>query len=129
MLSAGYFKIIITLFRCFKLLRTMLNIRVIVACACLALSMIELQAQTVTGSVYSYFGVGNLQGRTSAYNRAMGYGGIALRDEYNLSAVNPAAYNSTVRPFTAFFELGANYESVSHTTDASATTSRAGGLN
>src|SRR3981189_89925 len=73
-----------------------------------------VNAQNVNGSVYSYFGIGPLQVRSSAYNRALGYTGVGIRDDYNISAINPAAYNAVVKPFTALFELGAYYESTKH---------------
>ena len=66
-------------------------------------------AQNVNGSVYSYFGIGPLQVRSSAYNRALAYTGVGVRDDHNISAINPAAYNAIVKPFTALFELGAYY--------------------
>ena len=88
-----------------------------------------VNAQIVNGSVYSYFGIGPLQGRSSAYNRALGYTGVGVRDDYNISAVNPAAYNAIVKPFTAMFELGANYESMKHQSIDASSSSRSGGLN
>ena len=94
----------------------------------LVFSGIVADAQTIGGSVYSYFGIGNLQPRTAAYNRALGYTGVAVRDDYNLSAVNPAAYNALVKPFTTSFELGASYESIKHQDDFSSSSTRAGGL-
>ena len=94
----------------------------------LVFSGIAANAQTVGGSVYSYFGIGNLQPRTAAYNRALGYTGVAVRDDYNLSAVNPASYNALVKPFTTSFEIGASYESIKHQDDISSSSTRAGGL-
>ena len=40
-----------------------------------------VNAQNVNGSVYSYFGIGPLQVRSSAYNRALGYTGVGVRDD------------------------------------------------
>lgn len=101
-----------------------------ILCLCLSLMVVTVvNGQTINRSVYSYFGFGNLQGRTSALNRAMGFTGIAVRDNYNISAMNPAAYNSMVRPFTMAFEFGANYESVNHETNTSSSSARAGGIN
>ena len=95
----------------------------------LVLSLVNLQAQSINGSVYSYYGIGNLQGRSSAYTRALGYSGVAVRDDYNINAMNPASYNSIGRPFTTLFEIGANYESTFHETTFSSSTSKSGGLN
>ncbi len=92
-------------------------------------SIIAVNAQTITGSVYSYFGIGNLQGRSSAYNRALGYTGVAVRDNYNINGINPASYNSIGKPFTTLFEIGGNYESTFHETGVSSSTSKTGGLN
>src|SRR5258708_36519022 len=101
----------------------------VVCMALMALSSISAYGQTINGSVYSYFGIGNLQGRSSAYNRALSYTGVAVRDDFNINGMNPAAYNSLVKPFTTFFEIGANYESTLHETTASSSTSKTGGLN
>lgn len=95
----------------------------------LLFSGVAVHAQTINGSVYSYFGIGNLQGRFSAYNRSMGYSGVAVRDEYNINGLNPASYNSISKPFTTLFEVGANYESTLHQTSFSSSTSKSGGLN
>ncbi len=88
-----------------------------------------LKAQAINGSIYSYFGVGGIQTRSAGYNRALGFTGIAVRDDYNLSITNPAAYNAVNKPFTAIFETGASYESIKHQDDAQTATTRAGGLN
>lgn len=87
------------------------------------------RAQTVNGSIYSYFGIGNLQLRSSAYNRALGYTGIGVRDNMNINVINPAAYNAIAKPFTSLFELGANYEATNHSTYATSSVSKTGGLN
>lgn len=93
------------------------------------LSGAGVNAQNVNGSVYSYFGIGPLQVRSSAYNRALGYTGVGIRDDYNVSATNPAAYNAIVKPFTALFELGAYYESTKHQSVDASSSSRSGNLN
>src|SRR6266850_2150915 len=100
----------------------------VVALVMLFFSGFGADAQSISGSVYSYYGIGNLQSRTAAYNRALGYTGVGVRDDYNLSAVNPAAYNALVKPFTTSFELGASYESIKHQDDISSSSTRAGGL-
>jgi hypothetical protein len=59
----------------------------------------------------------------------MGYTGVAVRDDSNLSAINPASYNALAKPFSTTFELGASYESIKHQDDVSSSKNKAGGLN
>jgi hypothetical protein len=94
----------------------------------LVFSGVTTDAQTVDGSVYSFYGIGNLQGRTTGYNRALGYTGVAVRDDHNISAVNPAAYNAIAKPFTSIFELGAYYASTKHQSVDASSSSRSGNL-
>ncbi len=125
--------IISGLFRCRLLGKLMNNLLLIGVRAIIAVilffSVTSVGAQTITGSVYSYFGIGPLQGRSSAYNRALSYTGVGVRDDYNINGMNPASYNAIVKPFTTLFEIGGNYESTFHETNVASSTSKTGGLN
>lgn len=61
-------------------------------------------------SAYSVYGIGALNDKSSAMNRALGQVGIAIRDPNNLNNLNPAAYTSVQGP-TQIFELGFYTES------------------
>jgi hypothetical protein len=89
----------------------------------------EIHGQGINGSIYSLYGIGNVQSRTSAYNRALGGTGIGVRDDLNMNLINPAAYNAINKPFSFLFEIGANYESVKHETGSASSRSKTGGLN
>jgi hypothetical protein len=69
----------------------------------------ELRAQ-ISASPYSVYGIGLLQNRTSAINRAMGGTGIAVRDPVNMNNLNPASYTS-IQVSTQMTELGIFIES------------------
>lgn len=61
--------------------------------------------QTISYSPYSAYGVGILKEKTSALNRGMAETGIAVRDNFNLNALNPASYTS-IQTVTQISEFG-----------------------
>lgn len=67
-------------------------------------------SQSATTSPYSVYGIGVLNDKSAAMNRAIGGVGIAIRDPNNLNNFNPAAYTS-VQGATQIFELGLFTES------------------
>jgi len=83
-------------------------LRALVSGICI-LMVINTQAQTISYSPYSVYGVGVLKERTSAHNRALAETGIGLRDPLNLNTLNPAAYTS-IQTVTQMLELGFFYE-------------------
>ncbi len=108
--------------------RFWVSIRIVCA-ATLIFAALGVNSQSINGSIYSYYGIGNLQARSSAYTRGLGYTGVGIRDDYHINALNPAAYNAIAKPFTALFEIGANYEATSHQTSDASSISKSGGLN
>jgi hypothetical protein len=74
------------------------------------------QTQNLFSSPYSVYGLGMINNRLSTLNRGMGGTGIAVRDGYNLSYVNPASLGSIASPVSSVFEIGfyveqSNYKS------------------
>ena len=65
-----------------------------------------LIAQNIFNSPYSVYGLGIMNARMSTLNRGMGGTGIAVRDEFNLSYVNPASYGSIQSPLSSIYEMG-----------------------
>jgi hypothetical protein len=70
----------------------------------------RLYSQTISASPYSVYGIGMINGKSSALNRSMGGTGIGVRDPNNLNNYNPAAYTS-IQGSTQMFELGFYIES------------------
>lgn len=85
--------------------------------------------QNTFSSPYSVYGLGMLNKRTSSLNRAMGGAGIAVRDELNINAVNPASYSAIVSPVSHVFEAGFYVESNRYTKSTLAESQTNGGLN
>lgn len=86
------------------------------------------KSQNIPGSLYAVFGFGDIRERTTAYNRALGNTGIAVRDEFNISTINPASLTSINYPFTSLFEIGTSYGSTLFQTSIASNTSRSGAL-
>ncbi len=64
-----------------------------------AFSLVSVaQAQNATRSVYSRFGLGDMQFQGFSQQRAMGYAGAALRSNSAFSTINPASYSAVRFP-------------------------------
>jgi hypothetical protein len=85
-------------------------------------------SQNIPGSVYGVFSFGDIRERSSAYTRALGNTGVAVRDEYNINTVNPAGLTSVIRPVTSLFEIGTNYGSTAFTSNEASNSQRSGSL-
>src|SRR5688572_22391164 len=73
-------------------------------------------AQNIFNSPYSVYGLGIMNARMSTLNRGMGGTGIAVRDGFNLSYVNPASYGSIQSPVSSIYEMGFYIENNSYRT-------------
>lgn len=89
---------------------------------------VSARGQNIPGSVYSVFGFGDIRDRSSAFTRALGNTGIAVRDDYNINIVNPAALTSVIRPLTSLFEIGTNYGRTDFNTSNASYSARYGSL-
>ncbi|WP_224999186.1 hypothetical protein [Cesiribacter sp. SM1] len=63
-------------------------------------------AQTMAGSPYSVFGIGDRYNRGFGTNRSLGGSGIGLRDGFSLNNLNPASYTAISAPFTQLTQFG-----------------------
>ncbi len=86
----------------------------------------KVEAQDISGSVYSVYGIGDLKWKGSALNRVMGGTGIGVRDIYNLNTTNPAAYTAIASPVSKLFEFGGYYENSTFKNSSSSTNYQAG---
>ncbi len=89
----------------------------------------KVWSQTTLGSVYSIFGVGELQQQSTTQSKAMGFTSIALNTPYWANTVNPAA-NSSVggKYYTHIVDIGIYYNNMSFETNNSTETLSDGGL-
>ncbi|MDN5211282.1 hypothetical protein QQ020_04445 [Fulvivirgaceae bacterium BMA12] len=74
------------------------------------ISGIDTKAQSIAGSAYTVFGIGDLIPKQSAINKALGGSGIGLRSELYLNLQNPASLTAITSPVTQLFEMGAHVE-------------------
>ena len=86
------------------------------------------RAQSIAGSAYTVFGVGDLIPRQSAVNRGLGGSGIGLRSDLFINLQNPASYTSISSPITQLFEMGALVEFDQFRTNNSEESGSSGGL-
>jgi hypothetical protein len=86
-------------------------------------------SQNIYSSPYSVYGLGMLNDRTTSFNRAMGGTGIAIQDQSNLNAVNPASYGAIASPISHIFEAGLYIEANRYTTNTTSDSKTVGGLN
>src|SRR5690606_29726271 len=93
----------------------------------LVLSSLLSRAQTISNSPYSLYGVGTLQGKSTALNRSLSATGIAVRDPLNLNTVNPASNTSIEYP-TQIFEAGFFVEAGDYYTEEASTTYGSGNV-
>lgn len=68
------------------------------------------RAQTISSSPYSLYGIGMLYDRTSALNRNLSGGGLAIHSSFELNNLNAASYAAVKPPVTHITELGALIE-------------------
>jgi hypothetical protein len=66
---------------------------------------IATNAQTLTSSPYSRYGIGDIANKGFGRNKAIGNTGIALRSPYHLNPVNPASY-SALDSLSFIYEFG-----------------------
>src|SRR3954467_8207588 len=85
-------------------------------------------SQNIYSSPYSVYGLGMLNDRTTSFNRAMGGTGIAIQDQSNLNAVNPASYGAIASPISHIFEAGLYIEANRYTTNTTSDSKTVGGL-
>jgi hypothetical protein len=69
----------------------------------------SVYGQFIGSSPYSFYGIGSIRERGSAWNRSLSGTGIALRDDMLLNSLNPAAYTS-ISSVTQITELGLFYQ-------------------
>lgn len=72
--------------------------------------------QNSVGSVYSIFGVGELNPTTSVQARAMGNTSIGMSSKYSVNIVNPAANDQTGFYFNHVADIGFYYSGTEHET-------------
>lgn len=78
----------------------------------LTLLTFESISQNNTQSVYSRYGVGELQGNNSCLNDALGGSGIGLRDPFSMNFKNPASLSSMLKQ-NVIFEFSLKTKGVS----------------
>ena len=93
-----------------------------------ALSHLPGRAQSIAGSSYTVFGIGDLMPRQSAINKGLGGSGIGLRSDLFINMQNPASYTAISAPVTQLFEMGALVEFDRFRTTNSEASSASGGL-
>lgn len=86
-------------------------------------------SQTSVGSVYSIFGIGELQPQASIQSSGMGFTSIALNSPYWANTVNPAA-NTNVGGsyYTHIFDFGIYYKNINYEKIASSESLGDGGI-
>ena len=85
-------------------------------------------AQSIAGSAYTVFGIGDLLPRQSAVNKGLGGSGIGLRSDFFINLQNPASYTAISSPVTQLFEMGALVEFDRFRTTSSEESSASGGI-
>ncbi|PIB33963.1 hypothetical protein BFP72_00195 [Reichenbachiella sp. 5M10] len=84
--------------------------------------------QNGAGSVYSIFGLGELDPSTSVQSRGMGYASIGLSSKYGINLVNPAANDQVGHYFNHITNIGFYYANTEYTTDDASESASYGGL-
>ncbi|UXP33815.1 hypothetical protein N6H18_07620 [Reichenbachiella agarivorans] len=84
--------------------------------------------QNASGSVYSMFGIGELNQTTSVQSRGMGYASIGLSSKYDVNLVNPAANDQLGYYFNHMTNIGFYYASTNYKTDDASENGSYGGI-
>lgn len=89
---------------------------------------IPSKAQSIAGSAYTVYGIGDLVPRQSALNKGLGGSGIGLRSNLFINLQNPASYTSITGPISQIFEMGALVEFDQYKTSGSQESNSSGGI-
>lgn len=97
------------------------------SCLFIISSSIALYGQT-SGSVYSAYGLGDLQSRANGQLQGLGGAGIGVSSRYFLNLTNPASYTSLSSQLNMFFDFGIQASYLSMTSDEDVNHHRGGEL-
>ncbi len=81
-----------------------------------------------SGSIYSAYGLGDLQPRGNGQIESLGGAGIGVSSTYFLNLTNPASYSSLSTQLNMFFDFGVQASSLSMASGEEVNHHRAGGL-
>jgi len=84
--------------------------------------------QTSTGSVYSIFGLGDLQSRATIQTQGMGFTSIGVSSPYWVNTVNTAANTEVGGFYTHIFDLGFYYSNTNYQSQGESASLGDGGL-
>ncbi|MBX2874055.1 MAG: hypothetical protein KTR30_18200 [Saprospiraceae bacterium] len=81
-----------------------------------------------SGSIYSAYGLGDLNPRANGQVQGLGGAGIGLSSPYFLNLTNPASYSSLSSQLNMFFDFGLQANYLSMTSEEAVNSHRSGGL-
>jgi hypothetical protein len=94
----------------------------------LGCTIVTAVAQGSYNSLYSFYGIGFINGKSSSLNRSLSGTGIGIQDEHNLNFVNPASYGAIVSPISHIYEVGTYVEASRFETTELSESKTTGGL-
>lgn len=94
----------------------------------LTLTVTNARGQTPFGSVYSIFGVGEIQPQSSIQSSGMGFASIAINSPYWANTVNPAANTNLGGIYTHIFDFGVYYAQINYDKQSTSETLSGGGI-
>ncbi len=99
------------------------TLKVILACATIALSSASALAQNGSNSSYSRFGLGTIAEQSQTFNRGMGGVALGLRNGSRVNMQNPASY-SCVDSLSFIFDVGMTMQYGHMSTNGTSTNAR-----
>lgn len=85
-------------------------------------------SQVGAGSVYSIYGIGELNPTTSIQSRGMGYTSIGVSNPYSINLINPAANGVAATYFNHVFDMGLYHASTTYESKGNTENSSYGGF-